>query len=204
MADAPKIQSISPDALQRITRAVRWVERQGAALPGRAGQSDAYTESAPIINTSGYTIPLGGMVWTKDVAADETRYVGKRPAYPGVSQLLIAASAIAHGENGRGWGPSPIPRTVKVDSWATTNVGDSLTCWFNQFDAHVLEEGPLVVVKKLDSPYVEAVYHGRRTESVMIHRTWLPDHVDLRCYTLILSGNFRCTYKHPNRLGIGS
>ena len=194
MADTP-IKVISPSDLGRIQRAVRWVEQQPRGRNRREAAIPIGVESCPIFSTAGHDCPVGGLIWTPVMAADQVRYVGKRPEYPGISKFLIAASAIAHGENGRGWGPSSIPRAVRVDDWANTDVGDCLMPWFDQFDAHLMDGGPMRVIEKLDTPCVKVIYHGRRTGAInMLLYRWgylWPAAKYNRTHTLILDGRLR-------------
>ena len=123
--------------------------------PGDRLQDDA----TPFRNDAASDMPMYGVGWLTD-AAFQGLSVVKRPAYPGISRIVIASKPCEVSGIGAGWTEGLRP--VRVTNWANIAVGDRVGAQLNSWDAGKDPLGPMLVIGKLESPLVAALITRQR------------------------------------------
>ena len=135
MTQPNTIQTLSPGDMQRMSRALQWVERQRAELAARPGAAPLPIESVPVRNASGLDVPEGAIVHMNGMNADEVRHEAYRPVVPFFDDFGVASAPIPAGEDGRAWIGGD--RTVRLTSagWTACAVGEWLIATAGAFTA---------------------------------------------------------------------
>ncbi len=116
-------------------------------------------DARPFRNDAATDMPLYGVGWLTDAAIKGLSVV-KRPAYPGISRIVIASKPCAAGGVGAGWTEGLRP--VRVNNWGEIAVGDRIGARTNAWDAGKDPLGPMLVIGKLDDPLVVALITRQR------------------------------------------
>lgn len=146
-----ELRSFTPEAIERIRRAVTWVERESVRLGPRPDVPGVELGGrVRLFNSGGAHAPEGAIGRMTNYDDDSRTYTLTKCTYPSIDRLVIVAAPIPNGEPGFGWTWGV--RKLLMDSITGLAIGDyvgpTLTA---SWSARETGLGPLVVMGLIPS-----------------------------------------------------
>lgn len=163
----------------RITRAVKKVERLPATLPPRPGATDLFVDSVPIYNSEAFNIPAYSIAYQGPLLSDDITYSITMPPYSCISNFVIITVPLPAESYGRGWTRGIRRVTLLLQPGESVAVGNFIRPHKGVRYARLFDLGPMEVQGILGDATNDG---GSDIETDVMARIvgWRGDHIYVR------------------------